>query len=128
MIKTPVIGQLFMKYLKSMVARNWYRVALGECHKDQYRAYLDPVIMAFKDGAQFRLADAYQQVLQLDGSALEVPHDAIVIWGEDDRTHIGSDKKSVLRHVPHAQYVTFSGCGHFPSLEKMHDYLTLVQH
>lgn len=127
-IKTPIIGQLFMKHLKSLVARNWYRAALGECHKDQYRAFVDPVIMAFRDGAQFQLADAYQQVLQLDGSTLEVPHDAMVIWGEDDRTHAASDKKSVLQHVPHADYITFPGCGHFPSLENMHDYLMLVQH
>ncbi len=125
-IKTPFIGQLFMKTMKSMVARNWYRVALCDAHKNQYLAYLNPVLSAFKQGAQFRLADAYQQVLQLDGTSLSVPHDSTVIWGKNDITHAGSDMKSVLQHTPNANYIQFSTCGHFPSLEKTADYLNLV--
>lgn len=76
-IKTPFTGQLFMKMMKTIVARHWYKVALCESNKD--KSYLKPILSAFKEGTLFQLADAYQQILRLDGTPLIIPHDALVI-------------------------------------------------
>jgi len=55
-----------------------------------------------------------------------VTQETIVLWGGADRTHELSDAKSILQEVPHARWIQFPKCGHFPDLENPDAYLELL--
>lgn len=58
-------------------------------------------------------------------SAIE--KETIVLWGAADSSHIQTDKKSFLAYVPHARWIEFEHCGHFPDLENQEEYIRLLK-
>jgi pimeloyl-ACP methyl ester carboxylesterase len=41
-----------------------------------------------------------------------------VIWGDQDRSHRGTDPHSLRLGIPQAELVRFPDCGHFPDIEE----------
>jgi pimeloyl-ACP methyl ester carboxylesterase len=128
-IRTPWIGQLFMRAMYRKVADHWYHSALPEHHDEhQHAHYAGPTFAALERGGCFCLGDAYQSLLAepaLPLSGLSSP--TTVVWGAADRTHDKTSHASVLQDVPHARFVEFAGCGHFPALEAPADYYPLLR-
>jgi pimeloyl-ACP methyl ester carboxylesterase len=112
---TPFLGQLVMTAAKVRVARAWYGVCLGpDARVEDYRG---PGLDALRRGGAFSLASAFQMFRPdlLDFSG--VRQDALVVWGGADATHRETDRRSALEHLPHAGWVEWPACGHYPDLE-----------
>lgn len=52
---------------------------------------------------------------QLDQQTSEVP--ALIVWGQQDRSHPHTCAASTLHHTPNAEVIELDNCGHFPELE-----------
>lgn len=126
-IGTPWLGQLFMQLGSAAVTRHWYRAALAPAREqDLYRRYVSTTVDGFRRGACFCLASAYQTLQSRADFSIALRQEAVVVWGTEDRTHALTDRHSILREIPHARMVEFSGCGHFPSLEATERYLPIL--
>lgn len=124
-IKTPVVGQIALKLGKNIVAKTWYKSAIPQTN--QVNTYLQPTLDSFHKGACFCLASAFQtfqKSSKFDFSSLK--QETIVLWGGADKSHEDTDKKSVLVHIPHANWIEFPDCGHFPDLENPKEYINLL--
>lgn len=129
LIRTPWIGQLFMRAMYRKVADHWYHSALPADHDQALHAhYAGPTFRALERGGCFCLGDAYQGLFaqsSLPLAGLACP--ATVVWGSADRTHADTSKRSALQDVPHAHFVEFAHCGHFPALEDPGRYHPLLR-
>ena len=66
-----------------------------------------------------RLQCGRLQVQSADGSVREpkVTIPAAIIWGLADKSHAATDRQSVKRYAPDAQYIEWDGIGHFTDIE-----------
>jgi len=121
----PVVGQSIMFVLKKPATRFWYSAALPEGR--DAAAYIEPALSALRRGGPYALASGIQAMRRLDLSELDgVKQETTIVWGHADRTHEPTDPRSLLELVPHARFVSFSGCGHFPDLEEPRRFADLV--
>jgi pimeloyl-ACP methyl ester carboxylesterase len=117
LIGTPVIGQLLMQSFKKTVAKHWYKIALP---KDKYDdKYLCICNHTLAQGAAYCLASAFQGFLggSLYNGSEKIEQEVLIIWGEKDRTHRKTDKKTVQQYFKKCTSVLFENEGHFPELE-----------
>jgi pimeloyl-ACP methyl ester carboxylesterase len=127
LLRRPWLGQVVMGFNKRSVARGWYRAALPR-EADQ-TPFLKPALAAFDKGACYCLASAFQAALREKTPGLRpVRQPALVVWGEADRTHRRTDKRSILQYVPHADWAAFAEAGHFPDLEQPERFRDEVLH
>jgi pimeloyl-ACP methyl ester carboxylesterase len=68
-------------------------------------------------GCCYALASQIQKLA--DGTVREplVTIPAAIIWGLADKSHAHTDRKSIQRYAPHAQYIEWDGIGHFTDIE-----------
>jgi pimeloyl-ACP methyl ester carboxylesterase len=120
LLGTPFVGQLVMAGAKTRVARAWYGACLGPGTNPG--AYLAPGLDALRRGGAFSLASAFQMFRPdlLDFSGIR--QEALVVWGGADATHPTTDRRSALTHLPHAAWVEWPACGHYPDLEDAEAY------
>jgi len=112
----PYIGQLLLRLLRRRRAGDWYRLALG--NQELLPRFTAETQQAFDQGACFCLASGYQHYLVAAEPAFApIPQPALVVWGEIDRSHQGSDRESIRRYLPQARIVRIAEAGHFPELE-----------
>ena len=84
---------------------------------------------AFARGACYCLASAFQAAArEMDPGLGSVRQPALVVWGEADRTHRRTDKRSILAYAPHADWAQFDAAGHFPDLEQPERYRDELLH
>jgi pimeloyl-ACP methyl ester carboxylesterase len=50
----------------------------------------------------------------------------LAIHGDSDFTHKDTDFRSITDLIPHARVIGFQGCGHFPDLEQVSEYVRHV--
>jgi pimeloyl-ACP methyl ester carboxylesterase len=128
-IRTPWLGQLFMRGMARTVTNHWYHSALPPGHDEtQHAHYAEPAFRALARGGCFCLGDAYQSLLAeplLPAGPLM--QGATVVWGAADRTHANTSHASLLQDLPGADFIEFPLCGHFPSLEMPERYYPLLQ-
>jgi pimeloyl-ACP methyl ester carboxylesterase len=114
-LSTPVLGQLALQLLKRRRAPAWFTAALGSpALVSQFAEQTD---WAFRNGACFCLASAFQRFLVGDPSLPPVRQPTLIVWGDRDRSHAGTDKSSTWVYAPHASEVRIEPAGHFPELE-----------
>ncbi len=112
----PWLGQLLLRLLRRRRASAWYRLALGR--RELLPRFAAETDLAFAHGACFSLASAFQQFLtDRDPGIGTITQPALVIWGTADRSHAGTDRESIRRHLPQAQILEWPEAGHFPELE-----------
>jgi len=117
LLQTRWLGQLVMSLGKRRVARGWYRAALPRGADPA--PFLTPALAAFARGGAYCLASAFQAACRMAEPRLgPVRQPALVIWGDADRTHRRTDKRSILAYAPQARWVQFEAAGHFPDLEQ----------
>jgi pimeloyl-ACP methyl ester carboxylesterase len=68
-------------------------------------------------GCCYALASQIQKLA--DGTAREplVTIPAAIIWGLSDKSHANTDRQSIKRYAPNAQYIEWDGIGHFTDIE-----------
>ncbi|HEX8111148.1 MAG TPA: alpha/beta hydrolase [Kofleriaceae bacterium] len=121
----PLVGQAIMWLLKDPATRFWYSAALP-IGADVAR-YQAPALAAQRIGGPYALASGIQAMRRLDVRELAgVTQPVTLAWGHGDRTHARTDPRSLLAVVPHARFVSFERCGHFPDLEDPQRFTELV--
>lgn len=113
LVRTPVVGQLFVSLARRRVAAGWYRACTGD------RSFREPftaaAVEAFHVGGCFCLASLMQGLERSAAPSrtpLSVP--TAIVWGARDRTHRRSDPVNAF---PGAELIRFEQCGHSPDLE-----------
>jgi pimeloyl-ACP methyl ester carboxylesterase len=125
LLGVPLVGQAIMWLVKNPATRFWYSAALP-LGADVAR-YAAPALAAQRLGGPYALASGIQAMRRLDLRELDgVTQPITLAWGHADRTHARTDPRSLLTVVPHARFVAFERCGHFPDLEDPRRFAELV--
>jgi pimeloyl-ACP methyl ester carboxylesterase len=121
----PLVGQGLIHLIKERATRFWYANALPDGVDPA--PYLAPALVAQRRGGPYALASGIQAMRRLDPTTLAgVDQPVTLVWGGADRTHARTDPRSLLEVVPHARFVPFDRCGHFPDLEDAGRFSALV--
>ena len=113
---TPILGQILLQILKRKRTPQWFAASLG--NMELHSHFNDISQQAFKHGASFNLASAFQQFLTGPSPVLKKPKQpTLVIWGELDASHCSTCKSSSAQLVEEAHMVNIIEAGHFPELE-----------
>ena len=124
-LRWPVAGQLLGWLARHKAAASWYRIALpsgADCKP--FHVIADH---ALRCGSCFSLAGVVQGLLrESDASLKNSGTPCTVIWGTQDRSHRHTQPSSLLSLVPHAEFIKFEDCGHFPDLEQPHRYAEIL--
>ncbi len=123
---TPFAGQIILKLMKKRVSDIWYKNALPVGENRQ--SYVQKAFKAFNKGAQFSLASAFQSLQQerIEPSSIIAQQDAIVLWGNLDRSHKKTNKHSVLELLPNGKLIELDHCAHFPDIEAPNEFAEAV--
>ncbi len=118
LIRTPVLGQMLVRWNRRPLARQWYRAASGDPR--WIEPFAGKALRAYDQGAVYSLASALQGLSRLDpgevlGTVEALP--AAAIWGQRDRTHRKTDRAALARYLPRLTVVEIDEAGHFPELE-----------
>lgn len=68
-------------------------------------------------GCCYALASQVQKLRNAAPTTLDVPIPAEVLWGMADRSHLETDRRTVMAYAPNAAYHEWEGIGHFIDLE-----------
>lgn len=124
-LKRPVIGQIANMFSEKKFAKIWYKYALPKnTDKSEYQK---KALSALNNGGCFCLSSLVQGLSKEINSTLkvlEIP--ATLIWGSKDFTHKGTDKQSIMQHLPNCEIIEFDNCGHFPELEDTARYVSII--
>jgi pimeloyl-ACP methyl ester carboxylesterase len=118
----PGVGQLIVAGLTRKISTGWYDRALpvGNEQKSQFVHHSDH---ALKSGGCFCLASLVQGLSKTQDAEIgEISVPTLLIYGNKDRSHKGTDFASLRDHAPNAEIIMFAGCGHFPDLEQPQEY------
>jgi pimeloyl-ACP methyl ester carboxylesterase len=128
-LRVPYIGQVANATVLQplFLATKWYDRALprGSAHKT---AFVGHSQKAIRDGGCFCLASVVQglsRTKNVEIAGVRCP--TLAIYGDHDFSHRATDFRSISDAVPQVNFVRFSGCGHFPNLEREEDYAQLVR-
>jgi pimeloyl-ACP methyl ester carboxylesterase len=127
LLRVPYIGQVVTALKSEFLATRWFDKALprGSEHKSGLVAQAQKALQA---GGCFCLASLVQGVLQAQEDDLcGVQCPTLAIHGDSDYSHKRTDFRSITGPIPHAQVISFRGCGHFPNLKRVSDYVDHVQ-
>jgi pimeloyl-ACP methyl ester carboxylesterase len=114
----PYTGQELIYKTGPISAKVWYANAVGRA--EQTEAFLRQSCECLSHRGNFCLASLIQSWFgpNIDPpSFAPVSQPALAVWGLADRSHRKSDKRSLLKMAPHAQYIEREGVGHFPEIE-----------
>lgn len=124
-LATPYFGQILMHLGKRMIARNWYQFAVANAAA--IPSFVNPALQAIAHGGTFSLASGLQGFFKRAAPEFaEISQPALVLWGDADRTHRRTEKRSILDYVPHAQWEEFEDGGHFPELEQAERFVKVL--
>ena len=117
-VRTPVLGQMLVRWNRRPLAHQWYRAASGDPR--WVEPFAGKALRAYDQGAYYSLASALQNLSRLDadrvlGTVEAMP--AVAIWGQRDRTHRRTDRSALARYLPRLTVVEIDEAGHFPELE-----------
>lgn len=113
-LRRPWLGQLLVRLTAKRLTALWYRYAVGR--ETDPRPLTDTAIAVLERGGAYPLATMFQ-IWSREMADQPVDCPALALWGEQDRSHKGTDRESSRRHAPDATLCRFENCGHFPDLE-----------
>lgn len=126
-LQVPYLGQAIAAGFARQFSSHWYDTALP--HNSEHKSsFVNIADQALQAGGCFCLASLVQGLTRTDDSefdAVSVP--TLLIHGNRDRSHRHTDFASLREHVPQAEIITFTGCGHFPDLERPQIYATHIK-
>jgi len=115
LMRTPVVGQLFLAVSLESVSDGWYDIALPPGQRK--KSFSEPARNVLSNGGIFCLASLIQTWFHVKNPSFWVEQPTIVMWGGSDRTHRHSNPDSVLKYLKRGKVVTYRDAGHFPELE-----------
>jgi len=116
-LRRPVVGQVAMALTKRRITNYWYPVAVKD--REQIRLFTALAHETLDHGACYCLSSFLQVWHAIPDLNLErVQQPALVIWGNADRSHAKTDKRSTLLYLNNATYEEWNDTGHFPELEQ----------
>ncbi|MEM8535197.1 MAG: alpha/beta hydrolase [Chloroflexota bacterium] len=113
-LRTPYLGQILVRVGAKRLTQSWLRYATGKTTDHSVMSQKSTEVL--EAGGSYPLATMLQ--LWSDGPrdhAIELP--ALIFWGQQDRSHVPTERTSTLKHVPQGELIKFEHCGHFPELE-----------
>lgn len=125
-IRRPIIGQIMMSRMKIKlkVAKFWYKSVLAD--RENYKPFLEKTKLQFDHKGCYCLASMLQQFLKENPTFEPINQETIVIWGLKDKSHLVTDKKSILTLTRNPQYHEWEDAGHFPELEQTERFFNLL--
>jgi pimeloyl-ACP methyl ester carboxylesterase len=129
-LSRPLLGQIFMRLFYRTVAHRWNNVAFPpNTSKEQIHNHDAVVQESFNQGAVFCLATHFQHVLAEPVDAnFKITQPTIVLWGNGDRTHKKTNKKSIYQYVETPiEYVEIEDAGHFVDLDQPYRFIQAVE-
>ena len=127
LLRVPYVGQAVTAVKAEFLATHWFSLALprGSEHKN---AFVVQARKALQAGGCFCLASVVQGMLESQEDDIRgVQCPTLAIHGDSDFSHKHTDFRSITDAIPHAQVLPFPGCGHFPNLERVSEYVDHVQ-
>ena len=112
-LRIPLLGQLLVRITARRMAKGWINYATAkEFDSTNLKNTSDH---ALTQGGGYPLASMFQLwSVGMQNSNLDVP--ALAVWGKQDRSHRNTASTSTHKHVPNAEVIEFSNCGHFTEL------------
>ena len=127
LLKVPVIGQLSNVLMDKKLANVWYHYALPRESADR-ETFRATARQSLNNGGCFCLSSLVQCLIKESENKLEVDFNKVtLVWGGRDFTHRKTQKETLQEHVSSCEIIEFEDSGHFPELEKPHDYVRLVR-
>jgi pimeloyl-ACP methyl ester carboxylesterase len=112
----PFVGQIGFRMNREKVSIGfWLPFAAGpDAPLDMLKEEARKVQHA---GCCYALASQVQKLREAVPETLNVAIPAEVIWGMADRSHLQTDRRTVMAYAPDAAYSEWQGIGHFIDLE-----------
>jgi pimeloyl-ACP methyl ester carboxylesterase len=125
-LRLPVLGQTINALYAKRFAAIWYKYALP---KDANRnPFIQTAHHALNHRGCFCLAGLVQGLNRETPTSLhpmQIP--STLIWGKLDFTHRHTAPDTIHTHLPGCEIIAFAQCGHFPELENITRYATLLR-
>jgi len=115
LLRIPILGQLLSRITARRMAKFWLSYATAK--EFDSASLVSSTDRVLAQGGGFPLATMLQ--LWSTGTKdanLNVP--SLIIWGKQDRSHKQTASTSTCKHLPNAEIIEFSDCGHFTELEQ----------
>jgi len=113
-LRKPYLGQILMRVAARSMTKKWFSYATAE--EAHHVPMAETSLNVLSSGGSYPLATVFQLWGSgLENHGLEIP--ALGIWGQQDRSHGSTERKSTLKHASEARLTEFEQCGHFPELE-----------
>lgn len=125
-LKIPVVGQLTNALYSKKLADIWYKYSLPKNHPN--RSDFSKIAQhSLHQGGCFCLSSLVQGLKKNSSTPLNLNEvSTTLVWGSMDYTHRKTDKNSLRDHIKDCEIIEFKDCGHFPELERMKDYVRLI--
>lgn len=115
-LNRPILGQLFIKVKKRMVAKQWVNFA---SNTESFTHQATPLIeqQLHKDGC-YCLASAMQYCLPTKSPTLTtIVQPTTLVFGTEDKSHKATNFESIRQYSSDISLKGIEGAGHFPELE-----------
>lgn len=113
----PFEGQISFRLARERATVDWWaaHVAGPRLPLEDFQEEARKVLRC---GCSYALASQIQKFGELDPlPEFAPPTPTAIIWGEADQSHIATNKESIRRYAPDADYILRADLGHFPDLE-----------
>jgi len=123
----PFVGQIFNMIFSETMTAKWFDMSIPPRSSDK-EIFRHHALDAIKSGGCFCLASVVQAMKSAEIENLkkvEVP--SLMVWGNRDFSHKGTDFQSIQNHITHCEIHRFDKCGHFPYLEKPEEFTLLLK-
>ena len=126
-ISTPFIGQIVFPSMMRQRAPQWYELSMADTPAVDH--FCTCTAHAFNDGATFALPTMFQNYMRQETTPFTPPEQpTLAIWGEQDGSHMPTDKASSLELARDCDLVRLDHVGHFPELEDPKGFARLLAH
>ncbi len=117
LLRRPVVGQLIVPFVKHRLTDVWYKMALSD--RAQVPNFAALAHESYHHKAGYCLASLLSVWYNAPTFSVEtVTQPTLVVWGNGDKSHAKTDKRSTLTYLTNANYEEWNDAGHFPELEQ----------
>ncbi len=117
-LRIPVVGQIVGRAAVGKLSDKWFSVSLPR-PSDHRETFTKLSRKSLATGGCFCLASIVQGAMRSpNADMLGTRQPTLMIYGNQDYSHRHTNFENVKESIPHALTVEFSGCGHFPNLER----------
>lgn len=125
LVTIPFVGQLIFPKMMQPRAPAWYDLVMANTPHVEHFCHCTAT--AFEQGATFAMPSMFQNYLVGENPPFEKPEQpAIALWGEQDGSHLDTDKSSSCMLAKSVKPIFLQHVGHFPELEDPKGFRSLL--